>query len=50
VTDTKQPDEHWHERDALHVAFVLDEPGSMRRLAPASVGGFDDFLEERGRQ
>ena len=33
-------------RDALHVAFVLDESGSMHPLAPSVVAGFDDFLEE----
>jgi hypothetical protein len=46
VTDTKQTHEHGPKRDALHVAFVLDESGSMRRLAPAVVGGFDEFLDE----
>ncbi len=34
------------DRDRLHVAFVLDESGSMRRLAPAVVGGYDEFMEE----
>ena len=46
MTDTKQTHEHGPKRDALHVAFVLDESGSMRPLAPAVVGGFDEFLEE----
>jgi hypothetical protein len=46
LTVTKQTHEHGPERDALHVAFVLDESGSMRPLAPAVVVGFDDFLEE----
>ena len=32
--------------DALHVAFVLDESGSMTDLAPAVVTGFAEFLDE----
>ncbi|MFN8188065.1 MAG: vWA domain-containing protein [Gaiellales bacterium] len=31
---------------ALHVAFVLDESGSMERLARAVVTGFDEFVDE----
>jgi uncharacterized protein YegL len=33
-------------RDALHVAFVLDESGSMSHLADAVIAGFDEFLGE----
>jgi uncharacterized protein YegL len=32
--------------DRLHVSFVLDESGSMGRLAPAVVEGFDEFVSE----
>ena len=46
MTDTTQSHQHGPKRDALHVAFVLDESGSMHPLARSVVGGFDDFLEE----
>ena len=31
---------------ALHVAFVLDQSGSMGHLAEAVVTGFDEFVQE----
>jgi uncharacterized protein YegL len=34
------------DRNALHVAFVLDQSGSMSHLAQAVVAGFDEFVEE----
>ncbi len=37
---------HGPARDALHVAFVLDESGSMQRLASSVVSGFDEFVGE----
>lgn len=46
MTDTEQAHEHGPRRDALHVAFALDESGSMHPLAPAVIAGFDDFLKE----
>lgn len=46
MIDAKQTHEHGPRRDALHVAFVLDESGSMHPLAAAVIAGFDDFLEE----
>jgi uncharacterized protein YegL len=46
VTDTTQTHEQGPKRDDLHVAFVLDESGSMHPLTPSVVGGVDDFLEE----
>jgi len=34
------------DRSALHVAFVLDQSGSMAHLAEAVVAGFDEFVQE----
>jgi uncharacterized protein YegL len=33
-------------RSALHVAFVLDQSGSMGHLADGVVAGFDEFVQE----